>query len=193
MTTSRRFLLTDLEAFPDDGTRYELIDGELFVTTAPHGRHQFSLTVLILRLGSWNELTGLGWLFPGAGLVFAADTGVIPDLMWVSRARLPLIWGEDGKLHAAPELVVEILSPGAENERRDFEVKLGLFSRQGVREYWILDWRTRRVWVYRPGAGGLELAVTLGDDDLLTSPLLPGFSVRVGDLFYFPPIDPAAR
>lgn len=193
MSTSRRLLLTDLEAFPDDGCRYELIDGELFVTTAPHGRHQSAIDRLIIRLGTWNDLTGSGWLFSGVGLVFTADTGVIPDLVWVSRERLAIVWGDDGKLHAAPDLVVEVLSPGGENERRDFETKLALFSRQGVREYWILDWVTRTIWIYRQGTGGLSLAATLGADDQLTSSLLPGFAVVVADLFSFPSIGPSAR
>ena len=83
----------------------------------------------------------------------------------------------------APELVVEALSPGASNERRDRETKLRLYSTYGVQEYWILDWRVRTVEVYRRGDTGLHRVAVLRIDDTLTSPLLPGFTLPVGRLF----------
>ena len=67
----------------------------------------------------------------------------------ISAARLKQALAEDGKLHAAPELVVEVLSPGNTNERRDREAKLKLYSRHGVQEYWIVDWMKRQVEVYQ--------------------------------------------
>ncbi|MDQ5851540.1 MAG: Uma2 family endonuclease, partial [Chloroflexota bacterium] len=88
-----------------------------------------------------------------------------------------------GKLHAAPELVVEVLSPGGANERRDREAKLKLYSRRGVREYWIVDWRQRQVEVYRRAQAQLHLTETLYEDDRLQSPLLPNFAVQVRQLF----------
>lgn len=188
MTISRRYTVADLEAFPDDdGNRYEVIDGVLFVSTAPHGRHQMALDELIIELGTWNRRTRLGQLISGAGVIFAPDSGVIPDLIWVRKERLQLLWRDDGHLYAAPDLVVEILSPGAENHRRDLDTKLGLYSRYGVEEYWILSWIARTVQIYRRGTSGrLELVETLDESDQLTSPLLPGFSMTVGDLFSFP-------
>ena len=80
---------------------------------------------------------------------------------------------------ATDPLVVEVLSPGAENERLDRELKLSLYSRQGVREYWIVDWRARTVQVYRRQQTQLELAATLLGEDVLTSPLLPGFACPI--------------
>jgi Uma2 family endonuclease len=88
-----------------------------------------------------------------------------------------------GHLRAAPELVVEVLSPGAANERRDREKKLALYSRQGVEEYWIVDWRARAVEVHRREGAALRLAATLRDDDQLTSPLLPGFACPISQLW----------
>ena len=73
------------------------------------------------------------------------------------------------------------------NERRDLDSKLRLYSRRGVDEYWILDGQQRRAEVYRRDAAdpaALRLAVALDADDHLESPLLPGFRVRVGDLFF---------
>jgi Uma2 family endonuclease len=85
-------------------------------------------------------------------------------------------------LHAAPELVVEILSPGATNERRDREAKLKLYSRRGVLEYWIVDWRAQQVEVYRREELALRLGATLYPADVLQSPLLPGFACQVATL-----------
>jgi Uma2 family endonuclease len=89
----------------------------------------------------------------------------------------------DGKLHAAPDLAVEVLSPGSSNERRDREVKLKLYARRGVREYWIVDWQRRQIEVFRREDGVLQLSATLLEGDSLQSPLLPGFALSVSELF----------
>jgi Uma2 family endonuclease len=185
----KRYTLADLEhvAQPWDDTRYEIIDGELFVSTQPSLKHQYTCNEVAARLRDWNIGTGRGWVFPAPGLIFADDDNAAPDVVWVSRARLGTILGDDGKLHGPPELVVEVLSPGADNERRDRDAKLRLYSRRAVEEYWILDWQQRRAETYRRGPadpGVLRLAAALGEDDVLETPLLPGFRVRVGDLFF---------
>src|SRR5204862_3921638 len=105
------------------------------------------------------------------GLVFAPDDDVIPDVARTSRVRLAAIRDDRGHFRAAPELVIEVLSPGAENERRDRDLKLKLYSRQGVREYWIVDWRLQTVQVFRRERAGLGLVAPLAGDAALTSPL----------------------
>ena len=86
-------------------------------------------------------------------------------------------------MQGAPELIVEVLSPGTENDRRDRQLKLKLYSVQGVREYWILDYQQQKAEIYRRENGLLKLAMTLFDEDILTSPLLPNFSVAMTTLF----------
>jgi len=86
-------------------------------------------------------------------------------------------------LHAAPELMIEVLSPGKKNEGRDRQAKLKLYSRRGVLEYWIVDWRQRRVEVYRRDQIALRLTSTLYAQDTLQSPLLPGFACQISALF----------
>jgi Uma2 family endonuclease len=108
---------------------------------------------------------------------------VIPDVVWISRERLLALQDEAGHLRGAPELVVEVLSPGAANERRDREVKLALYARRGVDEYWIVNWRMRTVQVYRRDGAALRPVATLQGQDTLTSPLLPGFSCPVSRLW----------
>jgi Uma2 family endonuclease len=188
-TRTKRYTLADLEdvAQPWDDTRYEIIDGELFVSTQPSAQHQYTCNEAARRLTNWNADTGLGWVLPAPGLIFAEDDNAAPDVVWLTRERLRAVLQDDGKLHGPPELVVEVLSPGAVNARRDRDAKLRLYSRRGVEEYWILDGRQRRAEVYRRDAedpGTLRLAAALGADDHLESSLLPGFRVRVGDLFF---------
>jgi Uma2 family endonuclease len=178
-----RFTVADLELFPEDGQRYEIVDGELFVSRAPRFEHQITCGEVTLALGEWNRQTQLGRVIPGPGVIFSDYDSVIPDLVWISHAQWALIAGEDGHFHGAPDLVVEVLSPGATQERRDREAKLRLYSVRGVREYWIVDWRTQTVTVHRRHEGLLRLEATLGREDSLTSPLLPGFAVPIGRLF----------
>jgi Uma2 family endonuclease len=197
MTTSYQFTVADLERMPDDGSRYEVIDGELYVTAAPHFRHQAVLFQISAAFGVWFNATGgrgRGLPLPGAGVKFAFNAGVIPDFLWISNDRLraitvnPATGERDGKFHEAPELLVEILSPGPENEERDRETKLTLYSRRGAKEYWIVDQARRAVEVYRrTPAAALELAATLGEGDTLTSPLLADFALPVAQIFVMPP------
>lgn len=183
MATTLRWTSSDLEAMPDDGKRYEVIDGELYMSRQPHWHHQYACSELIAMLHNWSKETGKGQVNFAPGLIFAEDDDVAPDVVWISNERLATALAEDGKLHAAPELIIEVLSPGAHNERRDREAKLKLYSRRGVREYWIVDWRKREIEVHRREGIALRLVGTLFETDTLETPLLPGFSCKVLTLF----------
>jgi Uma2 family endonuclease len=184
MTMSGRFTSADLDRLPAiEGIRYEIIDGDLYVSKQPHWQHQFTLDRIARPLHDWNDETDLGVAMSGPGLVFADDDDVVPDVVWISSARLDRVVDAAGHLREAPELAVEVLSPGRENERRDREVKLRLYARRGVVEYWIVDWIRRVVEVYRRAGSDLVLAATLTGDAVLTSPLLPGFTYPIGRLW----------
>lgn len=90
---------------------------------------------------------------------------------------------ESGHLTIAPELIIEVLSSGVDNERRDREMKLKLYAERGVQEYWILDWRVKHVEIYQRKTVMLKLVATLVGSDQLTSPLLPNFSCLVDRFF----------
>jgi len=173
----------DLELLPDDGSRYEIIDGELYVAKQPDWQHQLVGFRLGFLLQVWNEQSQAGFVNLTPGIIFADDTNVIPDVIWISQERLKTALHKDGKLHNAPELVVEVLSPGAENERRDREVKVKLYSRRNVKEYWVVNWQERTLEIYRREDAVLTLEKTLEETDVLQSPLLPGFSCKVSQLF----------
>jgi Uma2 family endonuclease len=190
MNVAERFTSADLLSLPENGKRYEIIEGELIVSRQPAYEHQFSCGQGFRYLQEWNDRTGLGVALIAPGIIFADDDDVAPDVVWISNDRLAGGADEAGHLLVAPELVVEVLSPGSANARRDRETKLKLYSRRGVLEYWILDGMRRRLEIYRRHNGALGLVATLYADDTLTTPLLPGFALRTGNLF-FPPHLPA--
>lgn len=178
-----RWKVSDLELMPDNGTRYEIIDGELFMSKQPHWHHQETCVKIATTLNEWSAQTGLGHVSFAPGLIFSDEDAVAPDVVWISRERFEALMDEAGHLTGAPELVVEVLSPGLLNERRDREAKLKLYALRGVQEYWIADWRLKTVEVYRRQEATLRLVGTFLEDDKLTSPLLPGFHCRVATLF----------
>ncbi|NET56935.1 MAG: Uma2 family endonuclease [Symploca sp. SIO2E6] len=175
--------IADLELFPEDEKRYEIIDGELFVTRAPHWKHQEVTGNVCSQLQNWSRQTGLGRAAIAPGIIFSATDSVIPDVVWASNQRLEECLDESGHLTDAPELVVEILSKSKKDRQRDLELKLKLYSTQGVQEYWICDRYKQEVKVYRREQGFLKLVATLFAQDTLITPLLPGFSCLVGELF----------
>ncbi len=178
-----RWTAADLELLPDNGNRYEIIDGELFVTRSPHWGHQETGGRIFAALDAWSQSTGLGRTAPAPGIIFTDADNVIPDIVWASNERFAALLDEAGHLTGSPELIVEVLSPGAENERRDREAKLKLYSAQGVQEYWIADWRLQQIQVYRREQATLKLVATLFKNDELTSPLLPGFICPISRIF----------
>lgn len=117
METTEKFTSADLLLMPDDGKRYEVIEGELYVSKQPGAEHQFVCGQLFRYIQQWNEQGGAGVALIAPGLVFADDEDVAPDVVWVSRERLQGMLNKAGHLTKAPELVVEVLSPGKANER----------------------------------------------------------------------------
>lgn len=184
MSISHRFTSADLEVLPQDNRRYEIIDGDLLVSTQPSLAHQLVCGQVAFPLHAWNRQTNLGQVFLAPGVIFAEDDDVAPDVVWISNERLRRDWEEGAAhLHVAPELIVEVLSPGRTNEQRDREAKLKLYSRRGVDEYWIVDWRDRSVDVFRRQPDGLTLAERVSEHGTLESPLLPGFLLGLDEIF----------
>jgi Uma2 family endonuclease len=178
-----RFTSADLEAMPEDGKRYEIIDGELYVSRQPGYEHQYICGRLLKFIDNWNDPQGLGITLFTPGIIFSEDNDVAPDVVWISRERLAANIDKAGHLHTAPELVIEVLSPGTANMRRDREIKRKLYSRHGVREYWLVDGMQRQVDVYRREHAALQHTATLFAQDTLVTPLLPGFVCPITSLF----------
>jgi len=152
------------------------------VSTQPHWYHQKTSGRIFSALDQWSAEYG-GDTVEAPGVIFDDENAVAPDVVWVSAERLVLILDDDGKLHGAPDLAVEVLSPGPRNVRRDREAKRRLYSMWGVLEYWIADWQAKSLEVYRREGATLKLFATLYASDELTSPLLPDFKILVAQLF----------
>jgi Uma2 family endonuclease len=174
--------VADLDLMPDDGNRYELIEGEIIVSRAPGLPHQRILRNLLRLMGNFLERSRVGEVLPTPGVILDNHNAVIPDLIFISQERIGEI-ADDEKVTGAPDLAIEIVSPGAENARRDRMVKLQTYSKFGVREYWVVDGFRRTIEVYRLQQGTLVLESELRGADKLTSPLLPEFGCEVRDVF----------
>lgn len=185
MASQIRPLLTvaDLDSFPeDDGNRYELITGELFVSRAPGIPHQRVLHNLQVGLALFLKLKPMGRLVPGAGTIFSDLDAVIPDLVFVRNERWEQIaTGE--RFTGAADLIIEVLSPGAANRARDLESKRKLYEKFGVEEYWIVDPLNSCVLIFQFIEQDLKRVAKLSIRDKLTTSVLPGFELRVSEIF----------
>ena len=184
MSTQIEPLMTieDLDAMPDDGYRYEIIEGELFVSRAPNLKHQrvsMNITGLIIPYLARNPI---GEILATPGLILSKYDGVIPDLVFISYEQRDEIASGD-RVTGAPELVIEIVSPGTENEKRDRVAKRQLYGKYGVKEYWVVDPYQRTIEVYALKGQTLILEATFAEADDLVSSVLPGFSCKVESIF----------
>lgn len=172
----------DLLLMPDDGNRYEVIEGELFVTRAPNYEHQAVISSLTGLIFIYLRQNPIGAVVAGPGVIFSHISGVIPDLIFLThKTRKKVLSG--GKLKGAPELAIEVVSPGTESRRRDRVAKRTLYGKYGVREYWIVDYKTRTVEVCSLEQNVLKTVAKLTEKDTLASTVLPGFTCKVEAIF----------
>src|SRR5258706_9534183 len=171
--------IADLDAMPEDGNRYELIEGELFVSCAPSLTHQGIVVSLLFAFSQYLRENPVGKVWPGPGVIFSDFSGVIPDVIYISNERQKEI-ATGARVSGAPDLIIEILSPGAENERRDRHAKRQLYRKYGVKEYWIVDPGKLAIEVYR--ASRLRLVAKCGIRQEESTPLLPGFRCSGRDI-----------
>lgn len=144
--TARRYTVDEVLAFPDDGNRYELVDGELLVTPAPAQRHQLILQRLLVRLETYLAPypdVATTFMSP-ADIIWSATEYVQPDLFVVPTNEVTGDWRDCQTLF----LATEVISPSS--ARADRFKKRRLYQRHGVRTYWIVDPDAELVEVWRP-------------------------------------------
>lgn len=167
---------------PDDGNRYEIIDGVLYMTTAPSYFHQWIIRQISLLLVEQLDRKGLALTtWSPIGLLMPGCDPVQPDIVVVPTEDRGIIY--DRRINGVPALIVEVLSPG--NAEKDMEIKRTAYARAGLPEYWIARPAERDVLVFtQPDQRlGSYLQVNrVASDHMLRSPTLP-FNAMVSGFF----------
>lgn len=169
---------------PNDGRRYEIINGVLYVANAPSLDHQFTVSEIHFHLKLFVREQHLGQVFTAPTEVHLSETSrpVQPDVLFISAMRQPPY---GAKFFAgAPDLIVEVVSPSS--IRLDRKVKFDAYEEAGVAEYWIADPKTRSVEVYTLSRGEYALHGQYTGDELIESALLEGLQIKTTALFQSP-------
>jgi Uma2 family endonuclease len=183
---SVRLTYQDLVDLPDDGLRYELIDGELHVTAAPSPKHQRVSGNIHLHVALYLRDHPIGRVYYAPlDVVLSRFDSVEPDLLYVSHEREARQMTRRN-LEGPPDLVIEVLSPST--KRIDQDIKLSLYERYGVPEYWVMNPERELVRVYRLKDGCLLFCEELHNREdtsvaILTTPLMPGLAIPLADIF----------
>ena len=179
----REWTYEEFMSLPEGGPfRYEIIDGELCMTPSPSPRHQEISGNLFEIIRHFLRSNPLGKVFDApCDVVLSKDPiqVVEPDLLFVSKEHLSII--TEKNIQGIVDLTVEILSPSTETADR--RVKHSIYERFGVPEYWIVDPETETVQVFRLSAGRYPDPLEYGKSDLIESPLLPGLSIPLSEVF----------
>ncbi len=173
----------DYLRLPDDGNRYEIIEGKLYVVAAPTYDHQFSVSELLGELRSFVKARDLGVVLTAPFDVRLPGTAepVQPDVLFLRTGNEPQ--AGDKYYSGAPDLIVEVLSPGT--SRLDQHVKFAAYEKVGVQEYWLADPKTRSITVYTLHAerGEYEELGRFTPGESVRSVVLEGFETPVAELF----------
>ncbi len=165
---------------PDDDNRYEVIDGDLYVTPPPRWGHQSAASNLFLILANHIKLHDLGWIvFAPTGVVLDEGTGVQPDILFIAREHADLI-SERG-VEGPPDLVIEILSPST--QRTDRTVKMAKYAAAGVPHYWLAGPTAQALEAYHLREESYESVGTFGTGATFEPELFPGLRITIDDIF----------
>lgn len=170
----------DYAAIPEDGKRYEIIDGVLYMAAAPNIAHQAAAMRFTMYLGIHVELAGLGQVFPApCDVELPMGDTVQPDITVVLNANLGIV--TPGRIRGTPDLVIEILSPGTAG--RDRRTKQDAYARAGVPEYWLADPYAQTIEPLTLEGGEYRSLGVFTGAATLPSLLVPDLPVRVDHFF----------
>jgi Uma2 family endonuclease len=174
---ARRITWDDIKDLPPDDKRWEILDGELFLTSSPNWRHQKIVLRFAIALDAHVEVHGLGevTIAPMDSILDPYNV-VEPDILYISNERRGII-GE--RVHGAPDLCVEVLSPST--AVRDRGLKRTVYAKFGVREYWIVDPEVGSVEVF--AGPGLDPFAAYQARDRLRSTILPDLDLPLAPIF----------
>jgi len=174
------FTYEDYLNLPDNGKRYEIINGELYMVPAPSLSHQRTIRRFLNAFENFLEENPLGEIFPApTDVIFAGIEILQPDLVFISTEKFEILTREN--IQGAPDLVIEVLSP--RTEKRDRTLKLKVYSKFGVREYWMANHEKATVEIWRRKGKKLVFHALLDRTQTLTTPLLPGLGIALEKIF----------
>lgn len=170
----------DYRRLPEDGWRYEVIEGELHMNPAPGSAHQDASISLASEMRFYAKDHNLGKVFTAPIDVRLGDVAspVQPDILFIRAERLDII--QERWIDGAPDLIVEILSPG--NWIDDRRTKYRLYALAGVREYWIIDPKKCEIDVYVLHEGSFAQVGNFGAGERVRSEVLAGFEIGVDEI-----------
>jgi Uma2 family endonuclease len=169
----------DYALMPDDGNRYELIEGELRLMPSPESVHQRVSKRLLYKIDAEATKVGAELLYAPLDVYLGQNVVLQPDLVLVTAERSHLITRRG--VEGAPDLVVEILSPG--NPTRDRITKARLYAQAGVRELWLVSPEAAIIEVFALHDGIYNLHCRAGDNEPVSSTVLPQLSFPASDAF----------
>lgn len=178
MGTRTLLTLAEFERLPDDGLRHEINAGELISMTWPKSGHTLTARIIDRALSRFAETRDLGLVLLEAGYLLSSDPPTLraPDVSFLRAGRVCHI-DPDRYIEGAPDLAVEVVSPG--ESAQDLAEKVRQYLAAGAHAVWVVYPKTREVHVFRRSS-----ASVLTQNDVLEAPeLLPGFSVPVSELF----------
>jgi Uma2 family endonuclease len=174
-TSTKSWTRADLDRFPEDGIRYEVLDGDLLVTPLPAGIHLRLAPRLTVLISVYCQHHRIGFV-TAPGAVPYGDSELQPDIAAVLDPTLPI--DAPTADFPLPSLVIEILSPSTKH--RDRGVKRDAYLRWGIPEYWIVDPETRDVTIVRPSRDDERVVDTLRWQP---QPDLPALEIKLAELF----------
>lgn len=174
-----RLTYADYVSLPDDGRRYQLVEGELVVMASPNTRHQLVVGEIYYRLRQHIDQLRLGRVMVSPLDVVLDDHNVLqPDVLFVSTERGGVVAPQN--LRGAPDLCVEVLSPGT--EPLDRVRKLELYARFGVSHYWIVDLDAHAIEEYLREGEVFRVRSVTSFDDTFRPALFPSFELSLSAL-----------
>ncbi len=183
MATHRQpALLTvdDYLGLPDDGKRYELLEGELVLVPSPNASHQRIVRGLAFRLDEHVRDRKLGEIFFAPFDVILAERVVVqPDILYVSRERAEIVL--PAHVRGAPDLVVEVVSPAS--AKRDLLDKRRIYARYGVPHYWVVAPAEREIVAFSLGNRDYEEVAAAAGDETFSAPPFPDLAIPLGEVW----------
>ncbi len=175
-----RWTYEDYKRLPDDNWRYEVIEGELFMSPAPNTHHQRVIARLEFAMMKHVEAKKLGEVLHAPIDVRLGDLAnpVQPDVLFICQDRLNII--RKDWIEGAPDLIVEVLSPS--NWIDDRRTKYRIYALAGVREYWIVDPDKRQIEIFALRGSDYELSSRFGPGERAASEVLSGFEIGVDEV-----------